>query len=62
MENRDQQSRWVTYTGRRVGTLQLSQADRLSRSRAATRPADSDGVEQPAARADQGMIPVPRGH
>ena len=36
MENRNQQSRWVTYTGRRVGAPQLSHADRLARSRAAT--------------------------
>jgi len=42
MNNHDQQSRWATFTGRRVGALQLSRADRLCRSRSSAQKNRSD--------------------
>jgi hypothetical protein len=42
MSNRDQQSRWTVFPGRRVGAVQLSQADRLCRSRSAAEQRRSD--------------------
>jgi len=50
MNKRDQQSRWATFTGRRVGSLQLSHADRLCRSRSAAEQGRSDTAPELKAR------------
>ena len=54
MENREQQSRWTTYTGRRVGALQLSQADRLARSRTAAQQRREEAPTEVSGHASRG--------
>ena len=54
MDNRNQQSRWATFAGRRVGALQLSQADRLARSRAAAQQRRDETAAEVAGRAPRG--------
>jgi hypothetical protein len=50
MSNRDQQSRWAAFPGRRVGAVQLCQADRLCRSRSAAEQRRSDTAPELKAR------------